>query len=196
MTRSPGWGGRSAHAGAPVPDHMPWLGAQRREARAETMTAVADRILASRGDARTRASSRCRRAGRRGERRNRRCPASVQGRTRPPRPAPGPAPPARVSSRPSRVSRRKGKAPNSGSGERRGHDTPTDSRRPGCRPGRRIFRRQISRRQALRCISPCRPRRKASSSPRLRLEPMGSVRPPCAPVGPVETRSSPSRAWR
>ena len=35
------------------PDHMPWLRAQRREARrearAETMTSVADRILASRG---------------------------------------------------------------------------------------------------------------------------------------------------
>ena len=35
--------------GGTRPDHMPWLGAQRREARAETMTAVADRILASRG---------------------------------------------------------------------------------------------------------------------------------------------------
>ena len=31
------------------PDHMPWLRAQRREARAETMTVVANRILASRG---------------------------------------------------------------------------------------------------------------------------------------------------
>ena len=30
------------------PDHMPWLRTQRREARAETMTAVANRILASR----------------------------------------------------------------------------------------------------------------------------------------------------
>lgn len=39
--------------GGTRPDHMPWLRAQRREARreaqAETMTAVADRILASRG---------------------------------------------------------------------------------------------------------------------------------------------------
>ena len=31
------------------PDHMPWLRAQRREARDETMAAVATRILASRG---------------------------------------------------------------------------------------------------------------------------------------------------
>ena len=39
--------------GGTRPDHMPWLRAQRREARrearAETMTVVADRILASRG---------------------------------------------------------------------------------------------------------------------------------------------------
>ena len=35
--------------GGTRPDHMPWLRAQRREAQAETMTAVADRILASRG---------------------------------------------------------------------------------------------------------------------------------------------------
>ena len=31
------------------PDHMPWLRAQRREARDETMAAIATRILASRG---------------------------------------------------------------------------------------------------------------------------------------------------
>ena len=31
------------------PDHMPWLRAQRREARAETMITVATRVLASRG---------------------------------------------------------------------------------------------------------------------------------------------------
>lgn len=35
--------------GGTRPDHMPWLRAQRREARAETMTGVADGILASRG---------------------------------------------------------------------------------------------------------------------------------------------------
>ena len=35
--------------GGTRPDHMPWLRAQRREARAETMAAVATRVLASRG---------------------------------------------------------------------------------------------------------------------------------------------------
>lgn len=42
--------GRSlGERGGTRPDHMPWLRAQRREAQAETMTAVSDRILASRG---------------------------------------------------------------------------------------------------------------------------------------------------
>ena len=35
--------------GRTSPDHMPWLRAQRREARDETMAAVATRVLASRG---------------------------------------------------------------------------------------------------------------------------------------------------